>query len=326
MRRRDLIAIFGSAAIGWPFAAEPQQVGKVYRIGILAPGPPSVRRSGLDVFREGLRELGYREGQQIIIEERWADADRTLPALADELTRLKPDAIVVLSGAAALAAKRATATVPIVLAGVPDPVGSGMVVSIARPGGNITGVTLGWDAEFVGKWLEVLKEVVPNASRVALLWSSPVTTIPVLENMRVAARVLHVVVESFDARDSNELEGAFRTLRENRLDGLFVFPNPFTIRHRATIVALAASLRIPALYGDADFVGAGGLISYSSSVPERFRRAASFVDKILKGAKPSDLPVEQLAKIQLVINLKTAKALGITIPPSLLARADEVIE
>ena len=245
----------------------------------------SARRPYLEAFREGLRELGYREGQQVIIEERWADAGRTLPALADELTRLNPDAIVVLSGAAALAAKRATATVPIVLTTVPDPVGSGLVASLARPGGNITGLSMGWDAEFVGKWLELLKEVVPKkASHVALLWSSPVTTIPILENIRTAARALHVVVESFDVRDANELEGVFRTIREKRVDGLFIYPNPFTIGHRPTIVALAASSRIPALYGDAEFVRAGGLISYGASFLERTRRAATYVDKILLSA------------------------------------------
>jgi putative ABC transport system substrate-binding protein len=224
-----------------------------------------------------------------------------------------------------VAAKKATTRLPIIFAALPDPEGSGIVERLARPGGNVTGVSLGWDADFVGKWLGLMKELLPKANRVALLWSSAESTIPILETTRGAARRLKMSVESFDLRQADDLEPAFRAMKSSEVDGVFVFSNPFALNHLARIVELSALNRLPAFYGNAEFVAAGGLIGYSANLGDQIRQAANFVDRVLKGAKPGDLPVEQPTKLELAINLVTAASLGLAVPQSLIVRADRLV-
>lgn len=224
-----------------------------------------------------------------------------------------------------VAAKKATTRVPIVFAAVPDPVGVGVISHLGRPEGNITGISLGRDRDFVRKWLGFVKELLPNASKIGLLWNSSVTTIPILKTTTDAATTMHLSVESFDVKDVQELDGAFVTMQSKKVDGLFVFSNPFTVTHQERIIALAAKHRLPAFYGNADFVVAGGLIGYSANLGAQIRQAANFVDRILKGARPGDLPVEQPTNFEFVVNLRTAKSLGVTVPQSILVRADRVI-
>jgi len=309
-----------------PFAAEAQQAGKVPRIGFLFYGSPGPSPE-LDAFRQGLRELGYIEGQNITIEYRSADnkLDR-LSALADELVRLKVDVIVTPGTPASVAAKHATSTIPIVFAGVADAVGAGLVANFARPGGNITGLT-GISAELGGKRLELLKEVAPKASRVAVLYNpADRSNVLVLKELQESAPALRLTLQPLGVRGPGEFEGAFVAMSRKRAHALFGAAGILTTEHRKAIVDLAAKSRIPAMWGERQFVEAGGLMSYAVNFYDQVRRAATYVDKILKGAKPGDLPVEQPTKFELVINLKTAKALGFTIPQSLLLRADEVIQ
>jgi len=282
----------------------------------------------LDAFRQGLRELGWVEGQNIAIEYRFAEGrfDR-LPDLAAELVRLKVDIIVAQPTPAAVAAKNATKTIPIVMISVGDPVGLGLIASLARPGGNVTGSSYSVGPEIAGKLLELLKETVPKVRRVAILWNPANPAQPLfIRELNVAAPSLGVQLQLLEARGPNEFEGAFAAMAKERAGALLVMADGMFLLHRTRLADLAARSRLPAAYGVRDHVDAGGLMSYGSSTRDLFRRSATFVDKILKGAKPADLPVEQPTKFELVINAKTAKALGLTIPPSLLQRADEVIQ
>jgi len=309
--------------------ATAQPPEKVPRVGYLSPGSPSepFRQRRFEAFRQGLRELGYVEGQNIAIESRWAEGkyDR-YPALAADLVRLKVDVIVAVGGRASEVAKHATRTIPIVMSVVIDPLGSGLVASLARPGGNVTGISL-MTPDLVGKQLEVLKEVVPKVSRVALLWNpANPGSAPQLREAEAAARALGVRLQILEARDPQEIDSAFAAMTRGRAAALVVLADAILLNQRRQIAELAAERRLPAVYGPSEHAEAGGLMAYSANLLDLERRAATYVDKILKGAKPADLPVQQPTKFELVINLKTAKALGLTIPPSLLLRADQVIE
>src|SRR3989449_4391388 len=325
MRRRTFVA--GTVALlAAPHAADGQPAGKVYRIGILGnvpvTSPEGARLWG--AFIQGLRELGYVEGRNITIEHRYSEGQYgRLPDLAADLVRLNVDVIVAPATQNPLAAKQATRTIPIVMTGAGDPVGGGLVASLARPGGNVTGLSLLAPA-VVGKQLELLKEITPQMSRVAVLSNPSNSSFTVLlGEAKVAAHSLGVQLQTLEARGPDEFERAFAALTRKRAGALLVPTDGMFLLHRARIVELAAKSRLPAMYGTREFVG---LMVYGASLRENFRRAATYVDKILKGAKPGDLPVEQPTKFELVINLKTARALGLTIPPSVLARADEVIE
>ncbi len=309
-----------------PLAADVQPPPKVPRIGILWPSPISVIAHNLEAFRQGLRELGYVEGQNIAIEFRSAEGKwERLPDLAAELVRLKVD-VIVANTPAALAAKQATRTIPIVMAVSGDPVGDGLVASLARPGGNVTGLSL-MVPELGGKRLQLLKEVVPRASRVAVLWNPAVPfTGRVVREMEAAARVLGVQLQPLEIRAPEDIDRAFEAAIRGRASALNVVDDPLVFAHRARILALAAKSRLPAIYPWREFVDAGGLMSYAANLADSFRRAATYVDKILKGTKPADLPVEQPTRFELVINMKTARALGLTFPPSIMVRADQVIQ
>ena len=326
--RRAFIRTLAGGLLAAPLAAEAQQAAKVHRVGWLgqaSPGPEVLRI--VDGLRQGLREQGYVEGRDIAFEYRWAHgrADQ-LPDLAAELVRLKVDIIVVANTPGAHAAKRATTTIPIVLVG-PDPLSTGLVASLGRPGGNITGVTLNAGPEIVGKYLQLIKEAVPKVSRVAVLWNQGSQMGPLMvREAEVAARALQLQVQSVGVRGADEFEGAFAAMTKERASAVVVLGDPVFLLHRKQLAELAARSRLPAIYALTDHVEAGGLMAYSPNFAEAARRAAIYVDKILKGAKPGDLPVEQPTKFELVINLKTAKALGLTIPQSVLGRADEVIQ
>jgi putative ABC transport system substrate-binding protein len=290
-------------------------------------GPLEPRRAVLEALRQGLRDLGYTEGQNVVIEYRFSEGrDERLRDLAAELVRLKMDVIVTAGIPPALAVKRATTAIPIVVAGASDLVGAGLVASLARPGGNLTG-TSSLTAELSGKRLELLKEVLPRLSRVGALWNqlNP-GAVGTWEETQAAARVLRLQLLPLPVRSPDNLEGAFTTAVKGGAEALVVIQDTLTIAHRMRIAQLAARSRLPAVYGSNEFVEAGGLMGYGANQPDLFRRAATFVDKILKAAKPADLPVEQPTKFELVVNLKTAKALGVTIPRSILVRADHVIE
>jgi len=329
MDRRAFITMFGGSIFAAPLVGEAQQAGKLYRIGLLGGSPPNSRggRRAWEGFFQGLRELGYVEGQNIIVEGRWY-GERTdgLPALAGELVQLKVDVIVAGAPPAPEAAKRATSTIPIVMANHNDPVGSGLVASLARPGRNVTGMST-LSPELIGKRLQLLKEAIPGISRVAVL-SNP--TIPSqaleLKEAKVAAGLLKVQLQLLEARAPGDFTGSFSAITKERADGVIVISSSMFYDERTRIAKLAADSRVPTIYGLKEFADAGGLMTYGIDVHESFRRAAGYVDKILKGAKPADLPVEQPTKFELVVNLKTAKALGLTIPQSILVRADEVIQ
>jgi len=310
-----------------PLAADAQQVAKVPRIGFLDGHSP--RKGGnIDAFREGMRKLGYIEGQSIVIEWRWAEGSlERLPALAAELVRLKVDVIVASSGTpATVAAKNATTTIPIVFTSVGDPVAQGLVASLARPGGNLTGLAV-MSTELIAKCLELLKEAVPAISRVAVLWNPANPAFEVLmKDMEVPARRLDMKLQPVGVKSPSEFEVAFTRMKREHADGLLVQADSMFIINRQQLADLAARHRLPTMYRDLRMVEAGGLMAYAPDVPDMFRRAATYVDKILKGAKPADLPVEQPTKVELAINLKTAKALGLTIPQSILIRADQVIQ
>ena len=310
-----------------PLAVEGQQAGKVRRIGFLGATSAFTERSRIEAFRRGLHELGYVEGENIVIEWRWAEGkfDR-LPVLAAELVRLNVEIIVTGGSTSSGAAKKVTATIPIVMAQTNDPVGSGFVASLARPGGNMTGLST-LAPELSGKRLELLKEVVPKLSRVAVFGDS---TTPgnalALRETEFAARTLKVQLQYLDILGPKDIETAFREASKGRADAVIVLGAPVLISQRRQMADLAVKNRLPATYGAEEFVEHGGLMSYGVSVSDLYRRAAVYVDKILRGAKPADLPVEQATKFEFVINLKTAKALGLTIPRSVLLRADQVIQ
>jgi putative tryptophan/tyrosine transport system substrate-binding protein len=327
--RREFIGTLAGGLLVAPRASEAQQAAKAPRIGYLAgslAASPHLR----EAFLQGLRDLGYVEGRNVVIEYRDAEGKpERLPALAAELVALKVDVIVVADTPSALAAKQATKTIPIVFTSAGDPVGSGLVTSLARPGGNVTGLSL-LGPELVGKRLEQLKQAVPGVSRVAVL-SQPGafgkrTEKDMLKGAEVAARALGVQLELVEARGPADFDRAFSNMTRERADALTVLPGAMFINERRRLVELAAKNRLPAVYPVREFVDTGGLMSYGSDAADLYRRAATYVDKILKGAKPADLPVEQPTKFELVINMKTAKALGLTIPPSLVGRADQVIE
>jgi len=292
------------------------------RIGLLAPAS---RSEDVEGFLAGMRDLGYIEGRNLILEYRAAGGKvERLDDLLAELIRLKVDVIVTGGTPAALAAKRAGTTIPVVIGAMGDPVESGVVASLARPGGNITGLSLVTSEGFAGKYLELLREAVPKASRVAIL-GRPSANSPV-QAMERAARSFDIRLQLVEVDQPDRLEGAFAAMAAQQAAALIVTPSPFNLAHRDRIVSLAAKHRLPAMYGLTAFVEAGGLMAYGASLRELYRRAATYVDKILKGAKPAELPVEQATKFELVINLNTARALGLAIPPALRLRADRVIE
>ena len=317
-------------AAAWPLTARAQQAhGPIAhaRIAFLGAELASTNQHFFDAFRQGMREHGYVDGQNVTLVERWAEGrSERFPELIGELLSLKVDAILAVSVPAALAAKSGTNTIPIVFI-ASDPLGVGLVPSLARPGGNLTGFSLFLGDEFSSKWLELLKEAVPNVSRVALLWNpvNPVSSHYVTV-LRGAAEKLGVMLQPQAVSDPDQFDGAFATMAVARAQALVVVVDPLTVRYRGRIVELAIKNRLPTMYGFREFVDAGGLIAYGVNVPYLCRRAAIYMDKIIKGARPADLPVEQPTKFELVINLKTARALGLEIPPTLLARADEVIE
>jgi putative tryptophan/tyrosine transport system substrate-binding protein len=306
---------------------EAQQPKKVPRIGYLNATSASSDSARIEALRQGLRELGYIEGKNIVIEYRYTEAKRDLlSALAAELVREKVEVILTVGTNPTQAARRATATIPVVMTFVADPIGSGFVASLARPGGNITGLT-NLAPELSGKWLELLKEMVPKPLRAGVLIdpSTPVQKV-LLQEMERAAKALAVEVQPAEVRDPNAIESALATLRKGRPNALIVLPPPRTMDTQKRIVEFAAMQRLPTMSHWREYVDAGGLAFYGASLPDMYRRAAVYVDKILKGAKPADLPVEQPTKFELVINLKTAKQIGLTIPQSVLYRADKVIK
>ncbi len=310
-----------------PLTTSAQPAAKVARIGCLWSGSAAAFSSRLQALREGLRELGYRERQTVALECRFADGElNRLPALAVEVVNLKPDVIVTAGDAAIRAAREATRMIPIVVANVGDLVGPGHVASLARPGGNITGL-VDMSPELSAKRLELVKEAIPKITRVAILWN-PTNPVKVADTRQAqtAAGALGIQVLSVEARNASDLEPGFAAMARERVDALLVSDDALINNNRKLIVDLAARTRLPAIYFNNAWAHAGGLMAYGPSEQETYRRAAVFVDKILKGAKPADLPVEQPTKFELVINLKTAKALGLHIPPSLLLRADQVIE
>ena len=330
VERRVFLATLAGGLLAGPLAAEGQQTGKVvYRVGFLSVGSASDARiqRWFGAFRDGLAERGYVVGKNVAIESRWAASKyQRLPALAAELVRLKPDVIVTFAVPAIRAAKDATSTIPIVMAVVVDPVATGLVASLARPGGNVTGLSI-MAPELVGKQLEMLKEIVPKATLVAVLWNpdNPGNA-PQLKAAEVTARALGLHLQPLEARRPREIDQAFAAMRRERAGAVVILADAMFVDRRTQIEDLTAAQHLPAVYGQAEQVRVGGLMAYGPSFPDSFRRAATYVDKILKGANPGDLPIEQPTKFELVINLKTAKALGLTIPPSLLQRADQVIE
>jgi ABC-type uncharacterized transport system substrate-binding protein len=329
MPRRVFMASIAGGLLAAPLAAEAQQAGKVYRMGILGNVPLTDTEGARlwGALMQGLRELGYVESQNVIVEHLSTEGrPERLPALATQLVRWKPDVIVVPSNSNALAARKATQTIPIVAATLSE--GSGAIASLARPGGNVTGITL-FAPEIAGKQLELLKEIVPHVSRVAILWN-PITGSNqgrlYLDAAQSAARALGIQLQVLEARQPKDIERAFTAMSRERAGALLVLADAMFILQRTQIADRAATAHLPAMYTLREHMEAGGLAFYGPSMADNFRRAASYVDRILKGANPADLPVERPTKFELVINLKPAKALGLTIPPSLLQRADQVIE
>jgi ABC-type uncharacterized transport system substrate-binding protein len=328
MDRRAFI-VGGVAVLAAPLAAEAQQAAKVPRIGYLAVNLAATPHLP-EAFRQGLRDLGYVEGRNLVIEYRDAEGKlERLPALAAELVALKVDVIVAPPTPAALAAKQATRTLPIVFPVAVDPVTSGLVTSLARPGGNVTGLSF-LAPELVGKCLELLKQAVPGVSRVAVLWHPGTlgerTEKDMLKGAEVAARALGVRLQLVEARGHADFDRAFSDMTTARAGALTVLTSVMFVNERRRLVDLAAKNRLPAVYAQREFADAGGLMSYGPNLADLFRRAATYVDRILKGTKPGDLPIEQPTKFELVINLKAARSIGLTISPSVLARADHVIE
>jgi len=324
MKKAGVLSILVLLAVA--VIAQAQQPTKVPRIGYLSATSPSANVGRIEAFRQGLGELGYVEGKNIVIEWRYAEGkfDR-LPALVAELVRLKVDVIVTSGPQSTRVAKEATVTIPIVMGFDPDPVGGGFVASLARPGGNITGLST-LSPELSGKQLELLKEIVPKLSRVAVLGdSNEPGNAQALREMELAAGAFKAKLQYLDVLDPKDIETAFRAASKGRAEAVLVLPSPVLTSQRIQIVDLAVKSRLPAIYWRSDFVEAGGLMTYSVNYNDLARGAATYVDKILKGAKPADLPVEQPKKFELIINLKTAKQIGLTIPPNVLARADRVI-
>jgi putative ABC transport system substrate-binding protein len=325
MRRRKLIAAFALATAAWPLGTRAQQGEKVYKIGVLSAG--SSETGGRSIVADAFRQLGYVEGKNLTFERRYAEdrLDR-LPGLAAELVSLEVEVIMAVGTLAPLAAKQATSTIPIVMMSAGDPVGSGLVASLAHPGGNVTGMSL-MAPDLGGKRLELLKELLPELSRVAILWNAanPYSALVFKETVG-AARTLGVELQSLEIREPPDIDGALEAAVGQHADALITVEDPLTSDLRKKIAEFATDHRLPTISGLKVFADSGALMSYGADLADVLRRSAVYVDKILKGAKPSDLPVEQPTKFELVINLKTAKSLGLTIPALLLARADEVME
>jgi putative ABC transport system substrate-binding protein len=325
MRRREFITLLGGA-VAWPLAARAQQPTKIARIGHLDLGPASARASRVEALRAGLRDLGWVEGKNIVIEFRWADTVQQLAELAVELVRMNVDVIFAPSSTMVEAAQQATKTIPIVFSNHADPIGSGHVASLPRPGGNITGLSE-LASELNAKALEIVKEVMPQTNRIAVLWNPTTPShMPGLQSVKAAGEKLGLTLHMVSAATVEEFDAALASVARERISSLFVVPSPLTLMQRERLNELALKHRLPTMFGAKENVEAGGLMSYGADRNDLVRRAAVYIDKILKGAKPFDLPVEQASKYQLVINLKTAKSLGLEVPPTLLARADEVIE
>jgi putative tryptophan/tyrosine transport system substrate-binding protein len=322
-RRTFLVA--ASAILVAQAAAQARLAPRAHRIGFLSPVTPGPRN---DAFVQGLRELGYVDGRNVTIEMRFADGrPERLPALVNELLGLKVDVLVVGSTIGARAAMQATSTIPIVFAGASDPVAGGVVVNLARPQGNVTGLSLAYGDGFAGKWLELLKEAVPGVSHYAAVWSpSNSAAERFVMELRAAARSLNARLDVHQAANREALDAALAAIGGGPARGLIATPSPFLATHRDRLVAFAAARGLPAIYFSEEFADAGGLMSYGPSITDSYRRAAGYVDKILKGAKPVDLPVEQPTRFELVVNLNTARALGLKLPQSFLLRADRVIE
>jgi putative ABC transport system substrate-binding protein len=327
MRRRKFITLLGASAVVWPLAARAQPPARVPRIGFLGNSTADLEANLVEPFRDGLRELGYEEGRNILIDYRWAEGNyQRFPALIAELIALQVDVFVAAGTPAALAVKKATTSIPLVMVAVGDPVGTGLVASFARPGGNSTGLT-SLTPELEGKRLELLREVVPKLSYIAILWNPANAYMTTTEReVQAAARVLGMKVLSLGVRTPEELETAFASILREQPGALNVLADRLFLHNRAHIVDFALHHRLPGVHAYRELVVAGGLMSYGPSYADMHRRAATYVDKILKGVKPADLPVQAPTKFELVINLKTAKALGVTVPPTLVALADEVIE
>jgi putative tryptophan/tyrosine transport system substrate-binding protein len=327
MKKKLTVLTLGAMLFALCLTVEAQQTKRVFKIGYLTNDSGPVDLPRRNAFRQGLRDLGYVEGQNIVIEYRIAEGHiEKLPALADDLVHLKVDAIFAFTATAAHAAKNATKEIPIVMGASGDLVALGFVASLARPGGNITGLTTNAGPEIFGKQLELLKESVPKATHVAVL-SNPANgqSPQQLKETRAAAQGLAVTLLATEAKEPNDIEGAFAAMKKERAGALTVLPDPMLLGQRARIADLATKHRLPAIYGIPEHLEAGGLMAYAANRLEIFRRAATYVDKILKGAKPADLPVERPIKFELIINLKAAKQIGLAIPPSVLARADKVI-
>jgi len=320
------LALYGLLILN--FRAEAQQPKKLPRIGYLTAGSASVAASNVEAFRQGLQQSGYVEGKDILVEWRYADGKRDrLRELADELVRMKVDVIVTASTPSIRAVQQATKTVPIVMANVGDPVAQGFVASLARPGGNITGFT-NLSPDVSTKRLELLKEASPKLVRVAIIWNAPQHG-PAMKQLEVSAPSLHLRLQPVEVHVPDDLESAIETMTRERTEGFITLPNPLLRqdeRSRKQIVEFALRQKIPSMHEAGEYVLTGGLMAYGPDERNNYRRAASHVDKILKGAKPAELPVEQPTKFELVINLKTAKQIGLTIPPNVLARADRVIK
>jgi putative tryptophan/tyrosine transport system substrate-binding protein len=326
MQRRTFISSLGGAAAAWPLAAGAQQPGKLPTIGYLGPSTALIEGPRLSAFVQRLRELGWIDGRNIAFENRWGDGRTERYAeIAAEFVRLKVDVIVTQGTPTAIAAKQASSLIPIVAAATGDPLGTGLVASLARPGGNVTGLSL-QGTDLAGKRVELLREVVPHLRRLAILTNvgNPGAMLDVRETEQ-AARTLRIEGITFEVRRAEDIAPAFDALK-GRVDALYVPTDPFAATHRIRINTLAVAARLPTMHGTREYVEAGGLLSYGPSFPNLFRRAGDLVDKILRGTRPADIPVEQPTKFDLVVNLITAKAIGLTIPETFLVRADEVIE
>ena len=324
--RRNLIGLAGGVAVSWPLTARAQQRAKVSRIGFLGFGTASAWANRIEALRAGLRDLGYVEGRNIVIDFRWTERIEQLPDLAAELVAMNVDVMFGTSSTEVEAARRATTTIPIVFATHADPVGLGHVASLPRPGGNITGLTV-LQTDLTAKALELLKEAVPHAKRLGVLWSPTAPSHrPTLETAKTAGEKLGIQVHTIPVQAVEDFDAAFATMARERDDGVFVAASSLTRNHRAALAEMALKHRLPTIFGARENVIAGGFMSYAPDHVDLTRRSAIYIDKIIKGAKPAELPVEQAFQVSVCCQLKTAKALGLELPPMLLARADEVIE
>jgi putative ABC transport system substrate-binding protein len=327
-RGHVVLSVVLAAIIATPGLPVAQLAGKMPKIGVLLPQSASLSAANITALREGLRHLGYVEGETIVVEYRFADGKlERLPALAAELIRAEVQMLVVGGTTPARVAKEATSTLPILFAGVSDPVEAGLAASFARPGGNATGFSTAHEDGFAGKWIELLREVVPTVARVGVLHNpSNPSNVKYWREIQTAAPRLKVALHSLEATTVEGLDRALTAARREHHDGLIVVTDPFLFAHRRRIVSAANQQKLPAVFGFKEFVRDGGLVSYGASLPDMYRRAATYVDRLLKGAKPGELPIEQPRKFELAVNLRTAKALGVVIPQSVLVRVDEVIQ